>query len=152
MWRWCGFCLGWWLDVHQVLEDSSGTSCCAPCWPGWRWDSLSSWCFVVALRQEVSALEWTELMPSSSGCLITSRSNLVLVLCLNSDCQWEREQFVEPLGAAVCVPDLCTDCKPEPVLHIIFIWSAGEVTTRTGQWMERLLHRGNLQPALTSAC
>lgn len=75
-----------------------------------------------------------------------------LVLCLNLDRQWEREQFVEPLGAAVCVPELCTDCKPEPVLHVIFTWSAEEVTTRTGQWMERLLHRGDLQPAVTSAC
>lgn len=68
-----------------------------------------------------------------------------------SGCQWECEQSLEPMGAAVCVWELCIDCEAEPVLHIIFARCTGEAAVRTGWWMDRLLRRRNLQPDVASA-
>ena len=67
-----------------------------------------------------------------------------------SDCQWECEESVEPVGAAVCVWGRCTDSEPEPVLCIDLAWRSGEAAVRAGGWMERLLCRRNLQPPLAS--
>lgn len=77
--------------------------------------------------------------------------NLWLFLLPISDCQWECEQSVEPMGAAVCVWEHRIDSEAESILHIILTWRCGESAIRTDWWMDRLLCWGNLQPAVAPA-
>lgn len=42
-WRWCVSCPGWWLISRRFWAAATGTSCSAPCWPGWRSNPPSNW-------------------------------------------------------------------------------------------------------------